>query len=79
MTKKTFSINASNQKVIRDYILKQFTHLSWWPTEGPLEAREEFDALDDLAGRRAVAANAGSPGSFIGFHGHHLTLILNVA
>jgi len=47
MAKKTLPIHAENQQAIRAYILQQFTHLSWWPTEGPLQAREAFEALDD--------------------------------
>lgn len=49
MAKNTFPIDSDNQQVIRDYILRQFKTQSWWPTEGPLQAREEFDALDDSA------------------------------
>lgn len=49
MAKNTFPIHDENQQAIRDYILKQFTYLSWWPAEGPLQAREAFDALDDSA------------------------------
>ena len=49
MAKKTFPIEDKNQKQIRDYITKQFNTLSWWPTEGPLQAREEFEALEGSA------------------------------
>lgn len=49
MAKKTFPIEDKNQQQIRDYITKQFSNLSWWPTEGPLQAREEFEALDGSA------------------------------
>ena len=49
MDKKTFPIEDKNQQQIRDYITKQFDNLSWWPTEGPLQAREEFEALDGSA------------------------------
>lgn len=49
MAKKTFPIEDKNQQQIRDYITNQFNNLSWWPTEGPLLAREEFEALDGLA------------------------------
>jgi hypothetical protein len=46
MSKKTFPISTDNQSDIRKYIVRQFTNLSWWPAEGPLQAREEFEALD---------------------------------
>lgn len=49
MDKKTFPKEDKNQQQIRDYITKQFDNLSWWPTEGPLQAREEFEALDGSA------------------------------
>jgi hypothetical protein len=49
MVKKTLPIEEKNQQQIRDYITKQFNNLSWWPTEGPLQAREEFEALDGSA------------------------------
>ena len=49
MAKKTFPIEDMNQQQIRDYITKQFSNLSWWPTEGPLQAREEFEALEGSA------------------------------
>ncbi len=49
MAKKTFPIENKNQQQIRDYITKQFDNLSWWPTERPLQAREEFEALDGSA------------------------------
>lgn len=43
----TLPIDAANQAFLRAYILRQFSTLSWWPAEGPLQAREAFDALDD--------------------------------
>ena len=46
MPKNTFPISPDNHTAIREYIVRQFANLSWWPTEGPLQAREEFDALD---------------------------------
>ncbi len=49
MAKKTFPIEDRNQQQIREYISTQFKNLSWWPTEGPLQAREEFEALDGSA------------------------------
>lgn len=49
MVKRTFPIHAQNQQIIRDYILQQFAQRSWWPSEGPWQAREAFEALDDSA------------------------------
>jgi hypothetical protein len=42
MTKRSFDIDASNLAAVTAYILRQFDQLSWWPTEGPEQAKEEF-------------------------------------
>jgi hypothetical protein len=43
---KTFVIDSGNHHSVRNYIQHQFDQLSWWPTEGPFQAREAFAALD---------------------------------
>lgn len=42
MTKPTFHIDARNMKAVREHIAEAFATQSWWPTQGPLEAQEEF-------------------------------------
>jgi hypothetical protein len=45
MAKHSFPIEASNLEAARSYILEQFDTKSWWPTQGPLQAKEEFEQL----------------------------------
>jgi hypothetical protein len=47
MTKHTFAIDDANLKAVRDHINGEFGMKSWWPTEGPLQAKEEFAAAEE--------------------------------
>jgi hypothetical protein len=47
MSRQTFPINSSNLTAIKAYIRQQFDRLSWWPTQGTLQAKEEFERLPD--------------------------------
>lgn len=47
MSRPAFNIDAANQAAVRAYIRQQFERLSWWPTQGPLQAKEEFEQLPD--------------------------------
>jgi hypothetical protein len=41
------AIDWSELEVARRYIAQQFEQRSWWPTEGPLQAQEDFAAAQD--------------------------------
>jgi len=43
MTRASFTIDASNVDTVKNHIRQQFGRLSWWPTEGPAAAKEEFE------------------------------------
>lgn len=43
MTKNTFAINTKNMKAVGEHIQEQFSNKSWWPTQGPMQAKEEFE------------------------------------
>ena len=43
MTVKNIAIDDRNLESVRDHIAGEFAMKSWWPTEGPLQAREEFE------------------------------------
>ncbi|CAL1238958.1 hypothetical protein [Candidatus Methylocalor cossyra] len=47
MEKKRLSrvIDAAQVERIQAYVRRQFASLSWWPTEEPLRARQEFEAV----------------------------------
>ena len=47
MSKKLFPIDHQNIKAARDHIREQFAKKSWWPTEGPRQAEEEFESMKD--------------------------------
>ena len=38
-----FSIDEKNIGKVRDHIGRNFAQKSWWPAEGPLQAKEEFE------------------------------------
>ncbi len=45
MAKRSFEIDASNFEAVKAYILRQFTQRSWWPAEGPEQAKEQFKTM----------------------------------
>jgi hypothetical protein len=45
MSKKLVSIDDQNIKAVRDHISEEFAAKSWWPTEGPRQAEEEFETM----------------------------------
>jgi hypothetical protein len=45
MTKRIFSIDHNNVAVVREHIASEFATKSWWPTEGPSQAEEEFERM----------------------------------
>jgi hypothetical protein len=45
MTKRMFSIDHSNIELVRNHIREEFANKSWWPTEGPRQAEEEFERM----------------------------------
>lgn len=45
MSKQSFAIDASNIEAVKGYIRQQFEQRSWWPTEGPLQAKEDFERM----------------------------------
>lgn len=47
MSRASFPIDAANLDAARAYIRQQFERLSWWPTQEPHQAREEFEQLPD--------------------------------
>lgn len=47
MPNNTFPIDSVNLPWVRAYILEQFAQRSWWPGEGPLQARAALEALDN--------------------------------
>lgn len=47
MSKPTFKIDDANMEAVKTYIRLQFSNLSWWPGEEPLQAKEEFDCLQN--------------------------------
>lgn len=49
MARASFSIDASNLDAAKAFIRQQFDQLSWWPAQGPHQARAEFDQLPDTA------------------------------
>jgi hypothetical protein len=53
MPKQSFAIDASNWEAVKAYIQEQFRTLSWWPTEEPDRAKEEFEAMQSNPDRLA--------------------------
>jgi hypothetical protein len=47
MTKSALPIDAGNLAAVRAHIRQEFAEKSWWPAEGPLQAKEEFDAAQE--------------------------------
>lgn len=47
MSRASFPIDAANMAAAKAHIRQRFDRLSWWPTQGPLQAREEFERLPD--------------------------------
>lgn len=45
MTKKTFLIDHANLAAVRNHIAGELATKSWWPTEGPRQAEEEFERM----------------------------------
>ncbi len=45
MTKTTFPIDHENIAAVRNYIAGELATKSWWPTEGPRQAEEEFERM----------------------------------
>lgn len=45
MTKKMFPIDHENVAAARHYIAGELATKSWWPTEGPRQAEEEFERM----------------------------------
>lgn len=46
MTGKKLPIDAQNIGVVRGHIRREFAEKSWWPAEGPLQAKEEFERAE---------------------------------
>jgi hypothetical protein len=51
MPKPTFPIEAANLEVVKAYLQRQFNQLSWWPTEQPWKAKEEFEVMHNTPER----------------------------
>ena len=49
MSKQTFPIDSSNLEEVRQHIRQQFENLSWWPTQGPMQAKNEFENMQSRA------------------------------
>lgn len=49
MSSKNIHITESELSRACDYIVRQFTAHSWWPTEQPGEAKREFDLMKGSA------------------------------
>jgi hypothetical protein len=54
MSKQAFSIDSANLAAARSYIRQQFAQKSWWPTQGPQQAKEEFERLPETPEALAV-------------------------
>lgn len=49
MNSKKINLKESDLSKARDYIIKQFSAHSWWPTEQPGKAKREFDLMKGSA------------------------------
>jgi len=49
ISKRSFPIDPSNRQLVSDYIRQQFDQRSWWPAEGPAQAKDEFERMQSSA------------------------------
>lgn len=49
MNSKKIGLTETNVSKARNYIAKQFAAHSWWPTEQPGRAKQEFDLMKGSA------------------------------